>query len=402
MYNLYMPGNIMPESKARFRAISLILLFIVTGPCIFGASSSYPGNSAGATSQDARNMVLKENFKEAISVYSQLISKDTTDVYLNSEFSYALALAGVYDAALFNLDKIRKDAESDPEINFYAAQVLSLMGYEQLSAEFEKTVGKISIPGWIASKAPEFILKYKRTAKIDDSSAPDRLVSMFKQANYLTAQNFTLQSIAMFEEITISYPGEYLPYLGYSIALERAGMYERSAIVVEQALVLVNENPLDTATKQVLDERLASIQNNILKEKAGIETAAPGIMAYGGGYVSSSYTSVAAKFGIYYSAANYAAVEMGFASAGGNNYLNLGLTTYKREKIFVVGAGLTSNLGGGVALFYGKISVGLSFMNKKNTSSFDIFLDGKVPLKKGYSTTVGLSIGQSIYFGNRK
>jgi hypothetical protein len=41
-------------------------------------------------------------------------------------------------------------------------------------------------------------------------------------------------------------------------------------------------------------------------------------------------------------------------------------------------------------------------MNKKGTASFDIFLDGKVPLKKGYSTLMGLSIGRSFYFGKRK
>jgi hypothetical protein len=232
------------------------------------------------------------------------------------------------------------------------------------------------------------------------------------EANRLAAQNYNLRSVAVFEEITLCYPGEYLPYIGYSIALEKAGMFEAAAEAVEKAIAVSGATVQDTATRKVLDERLSSLQEKIasaktpknlkLKETAGVETVRPGIMAYGGGNLSSGFTSLNAKIGIYYSDANYSAVEAGIASAGGSNYMNLGFTTYKRQNIFVMGAGALANFGGGTAIFYGKISVGLSFMNKNHSSSFDIFLDGKVPFNKGYSTTVGLSVGQSIYFGKRK
>jgi hypothetical protein len=106
--------------------------------------------------------------------------------------------------------------------------------------------------------------------------------------------------------------------------------------------------------------------------------------------------------GSFFTRTNYATFDFGMTSASGATYANLGFSVYDRQGIFVLGVGMTGSFGEGSSVLYSKISVGPSFMNKKGTASFDIFLDGKVPLKKGYSTLMGLSIGRSFYFGKRK
>jgi len=126
------------------------------------------------------------------------------------------------------------------------------------------------------------------------------------------------------------------------------------------------------------------------------------MMAYAGGYLSSSYSSLSVRFGQFFTRNDYATVDLGMTNSSGSTYANVGFTIFNRQKIFVLGLGLTGSFGGGNSLFYSKLSVGPSFMNKKGTASFDIFLDGKVPLKKGYATMMGISVGRSIYFGKRK
>jgi hypothetical protein len=46
--------------------------------------------------------------------------------------------------------------------------------------------------------------------------------------------------------------------------------------------------------------------------------------------------------------------------------------------------------------------VGISKLNKQQTSSFDVFLDGNAGLGKNSMTTVTLSVGQTLYFGKKK
>jgi tetratricopeptide (TPR) repeat protein len=366
--------------------------------------------SAAVSGDNARTLMLTENFDNAISVYAQLIVRDSGNVSLNAEYAYALALDGIYDAALIRLDKAQKMQPSNQETNFYASQILALMGFQQLADEYVKVVGSSGAPSWIASKAPLLLQKYRRILKEPGNRSGNELVTLFTRANRLTAQNCTFQSIALFEEITSQYPEVYLPYMGYSLALEKAGMYEQSLKTIQKALTLIGNTPEDQEAKQVLEKRLTTLQSKVTTgnntSKANptsiSEVAKPQMMAYGGGSFSSAYTSFNAKMGVFISKSDYAAFDIGLTNFGSSTYTNLGLTLYNRKKIFVAGLGLTSTLGGGSSVFYGKVSVGISIMNKKGTTSLDIFLDGKMPLKSGYATVMGLSIGESVYFGKRK
>lgn len=376
-------------------------LFAFTGNVL---PSPLPSGTKSGAIEDARSLLLNEDFNAAIVEYGRLVSEDTANSALNSEFAYALALGGIYDAALSQLDRTRAFVAVTAETEFFSAEVLGLMGFEGLASEFRAYFVKGNTPAWISSKAPEFHDRYRRTTIIAPSGT--EIADMFKQANIFAARNSVLQSIAMFEEITTLYPAEYLPYLGYSIALEKAGLLNSSEEALRNAIEIIGQDAEQQDAREVFERRLSALEGKaeavpqVISTTAN-ETFSPRMMAYGGGYVASSFISLNAKAGVFFTEENYATIEGGMTNSGNNMYASLGMSFYDRKGIYVMGAGITTNIGT-TAMFYAKISVGLSFMNKSRTSSFDIFLDGKAPLKKGYPTMMGLSIGQSFYFGNRK
>ena len=396
-YNMIFPFNC-----KGLKALFLIMIFIVNAGKVIPAP--LPSGSKSSAIEDARALLLSENFNAAISEYAKLTALDTTNAVLNSEFAYALALGGIYDAALYRIDRTRALQPQVSEADFYSAEILALMGFDELASEFRSSKVTEGAPAWISSKAPEFINKYRRADQ--KSLGESDIAIMFSQANIFAARNSVLQSVALFRDITTSYPYEYLPYLGYSIALEKAGLMKSSEQAVRNALEIVGQDASNQDAREALERRLSSLEGSAAKPQgktaSQAETVSPAMMAYGGGYVASSFVSLTAKAGIFLSDQNYVTLEGGVTNSGAGSYANLGLSIYNRQGIYVMGGGFTSNLGGSASVFYVKLSVGLSFMNKNKTSSLDIFLDGKTPLSKGYPTMMGLSIGQSFYFGNRK
>jgi len=368
--------------------------------------------SAAASYEVARALVLTEKFDRAIPAYSLLLSNDTANVSLNAEYAYVLALNGIYDAALSRLDRIWNYRGASPDAGFYASQVFALMGYERLSGDFAAGSSGAPVPDWIAAKAPGFLLKYGRRNSEDALAVQEDAMNSFKRANRLTAQGYYLKSTVLFEEITARYPDEVLPYVGYSIALERAGMLNPSARTIEKALTVAGNAPEMEETRRMLDTRLASLKTRIgtevrpvspvgtLLTKTGGDSKR--LIAYAGGMFTQSFISINGRFGIVKKGAGNTSFDLGLIRSSGATGITLGLTNYSRSKAFVAGYGLQGSFaGGGIGLNL-KISVGLSFLNSDQTGSWDIFLDGYQPLlPKDGVTTVGMSIGRSVYFGKR-
>jgi len=372
------------------------------------------GISAGSTAsyEVARALVLTERFERAIPAYSMLLATDSANVSLNAEYAYVLALDGIYDAALSRLDRIWMLRGTSPDAGYYASQVFALMGYERLSGDFAGVTASASVPQWIAAKAPGFLQKYGRRNSEEALAVEEDAMNSFKKANRLTAQGYYLKSSVLFEEITARYPEEVLPYVGYSIALERAGMLSPSARTIEKALTVAGNAPEMEETRRMLDTRLTSLKTRIgteinpvspvgtLLTKAGGDSRK--LIAYAGGMVAQSFISINGRFGIVKKGAGNTSVDLGLIRSGGATGITLGLTNYSRSKAFVAGYGLQGSFAGGGLGLNLKISVGLSFLNSDQTGSWDIFLDGYQPLlPKDGVTTVGMSIGRSVYFGKR-
>lgn len=365
-----------------------------------------------ASYEVARALVLTESFSKAVSAYAIILQKDTLNFPLYAEYAYALALDGIYDAALVRLDRVWSLRAIIPDINYYTSQVFALMGYDRLAADLAVATTGIPAPGWIASKAPDLLLKYRGRPSEDVTAITGDAVNSFRKANRLTAQGFYLKSIALFEEITAQYPDEFLPYVGYSIALERAGILDKSAQSIEKALTVVGDSPEQQETRQMLNTRLTTVRSRI---GTGDKTANPvasimsmtgneskRLIAYAGGMFAQSFISINGRFGIVNKGMGNTSLDLGLIKSAGATSINLGFTNYSRQKVFVAGYGINAGFGGGSVALNLKISVGLSFLNSDQTGSWDIFIDGQQPIiPKGGVTTVGMSIGRSVYFGTR-
>ncbi len=406
----------MQRNYCAFLLLAALLLSTATlnghGNITGGMPSSAVTDQTGPGLDAARAYIIAEDFGNAVRAYATLIKKDTSGVLLNAEYAYALALNGIYDAALSRLDRIWISNSGSPDVNFFAAQVFALMGYDMLALEFGKKIEAGSIPAWISSASSVLLEKHSDRMPGDNMTEGGDVVTDFQRANRLTAQNYNLMSIAMFEGIITRYPNEYLPYVGSSIALEKAGMYEKSAEAVEQALAVIGNRPEYQEARQALETRLTEIRRKSIagaglsntKLSAASRPDAKGrrMLAYAGGMLSSSYVSLTGRFGTFISGAGSISADLGVTRSGGGTSLNIGAMNFFRQKIFAGGYGFGVGLGGGSTSFNIKISVGFSIMNKKNDASWDIFLDGRQPLgAEGAATTVGMSIGRSVYFGSR-
>jgi tetratricopeptide (TPR) repeat protein len=367
---------------------------------------------ASPANEKARNFVLSENIYEAIASYAQLILKDSTNATLLAEDAYALALGGIYEAALMRLDRCWSLGANSTDVNYLTGQVFALLGYNDITNEIWKSSEKYKPPEWIASKAPVLLEKYKtKTPKISIKSS-EELITKFKLANELAAKNSYFQSIALFQEITYLYPNEYLPYIGYSITTEKTGALGKSAQTIEKALSLIGNNPEDLEKKQFLEQRLGSVKQKMTLLPEGslpglYQTivpvgGGPQMMAYIGGMASPSYTNLNGRIGYYISGSSNASFDFGITNSSGTSSSNLGLSFYERNKYLVYGTGIQMASGSGNTVFYLKLSAGLSIMNRNRTSSFDLFVDVNYGLKKGDLSTFGLSVGKGIYFGKRK
>jgi hypothetical protein len=286
------------------------------------------------------------------------------------------------------------------------------MGYNDLAGEFWKTKDINEAPAWIFSKSALLLQKYRSKSPVTTTRTREQLIANFKRANELASQTRYFQSIALFHDIVAIYPNEYLPYVGYSITLEKTGAYGKSAQSIEKAISLMGNTPEDKANKQLLEKRLATIRQTIsltlpnaipeMPVSRVQDAAGPQMMAYAGGMVAPHTTNINGRIGYFVSGSSNVSLDFGVWKNAEYSSSNVGLTLYNRQKIFVSGAGLGMNAANGSSAFSLKLSVGISKMNKARTASFDVFLDMNKGLKQGALTTYCFSIGTSKYFGKRK
>jgi hypothetical protein len=217
-----------------------------------------------------------------------------------------------------------------------------------------------------------------------------------------------LQSIALSEEIIANYPKEYLPHVGYSIILEKLNLYPKAAQELDIAIKLMGDTPKEIEAKKVFEKRrkeLAdkinspqNIKNKWSKYKNDFN---PQTMLYVGGMVTESSVSFDSRFGLFLTNTFNGAIDLNLSGGSGDFNVNLGASGYQRFGVFVWGEGLSLQMGNSTVLNL-KSSLGLSFINRKRNSSWDIFFEWYVPIGKDVKSSYGISIGKSIYFGKRK
>ena len=124
----------------------------------------------------------------------------------------------------------------------------------------------------------------------------------------------------------------------------------------------------------------------------------PKLMTYVGASAAKDMYSLNGRMGLYTSNKFSASLNLGLNYASEEFSGNIGISGYKAWGIFVGGLGLTDMFSKESNTLSLTPSIGLSFLNKSQTSSFDIMVNGYIPFSSEQKFTYSISIGKTFYF----
>lgn len=330
--------------------------------------------------------------RDALLKYSAA-SKKTNSASVTAEYAYALAYAGVPEAALYNIDRALISGPLDPEVRFYLSEILNAFGLSEASGELSAPV-----PAWL-----KFPLKLP---KLDLSVPEGDFDRASASINLLMAQRRYAQSAVLFDRLCKRLSDNARGYAGYAIALERLGAYKTAALQAKKNLEL-SETPerksVATAYISDLEKRQPLKYSSTIPEKP----LKGRWLAFLGGSLDRaadnttySFIGRAGKF-----VSGRLDIAVNAALNGGNpvgdyNGPTLGVSArYNRPLHFApVNGTLAARIervpapDKNLAFI---ISPGLSYFLKE--SSVDLFWD--VALAGTYSGSVTMSLGYTVYFG---
>lgn len=390
--------------KLKLLLISVCILtkaIPVSSQTIGGIVKNYDLTSKQKVTQEAHLSLKQANLEKTVLSYIEIIEQSQVqrkngsrvNGELLAEYAYALALHHDFEAALMNIDRARMLGTKYGD--FYAAQILAVMGYKDAA---QQLMSSAKIPEWINDVYQGLNEKYQTTTSIN-RNAPE---TALKRANKLAANGQTIQAMALFEELAAIYPDTYIIFVDYSTVWENLGHYACAANLLQKGIDLMPKEQSDN--KQVFLNHLAKVNDM----KARFENASwmkrllgmnpPKLMTYVGASAAKKMFSLNGRMGLYTSNKFSASLNLGLNYASKKFSGSIGISGYKTWGIFVGGLGITDMFGKDMNMFSLTPSVGLTFLNKKQTSSFDIMVNGYIPFSKGQKFSYSISIGKTIYF----
>jgi tetratricopeptide (TPR) repeat protein len=374
-------------------------------------SAFLPSLSFAATQQEVRELVKLERINEAVVLYAQLAATSPDNVEIQMEYAYALALSGLCENALMYLDKANCQGADRKTLSFYVAQVFSLMGHPDMAAGFWKPTDHTP-PQWLVADYISLLRDYTLEQMIS-GDAPD---SVFARANELAVKGQYFQSLVLFRELELLFPDSYLPYAGSSLVWEKTGKRELAAQKLDTCIVLMNKmlqnDSLFREDVAVLTNALPAFNEHLRKLQSQKlsnvplkgSPANPRYIAYANGILSSAIKSLNIGGGWFLSNTTNLSGNLGLSGNGGSTFFNIGGSHYGRVNSWVFGYGLNMQFGGGSSVCNYSCSAGYSIYNNTKSRSTDIFLICGYPIAPWdlKQFMIGISIGQSLYFGKRK
>jgi len=310
---------------------------------------------------------------------------------LLGEYAYALALNHDYEAALINIDRCRTLPGKYQD--FYTAQVFYVMGFEEASSVMSRNA---DIPASLRSSYGPLNGKYASRARISGMAPGETL----KRANEIAAKGLVIQAIALLEELRTGFPEEPLVYINESAVWETMGYYKHAENLLRKGIQLMPSNPENKIKIQTYKKHLTSLSGET--DRIRTSRSAPGLMIYGGASYTSGLFSVNSRIGLYTSSLLSVSLNAGLSFSEEHVLGNIGISGYKTWKCFVLGAGLTDQIEGKSHQLCFTPAVGLSFLNKNRSSSFDIMLNLMVPFSSNGTLTYSVSIGKTVYLDFNK
>lgn len=396
-----------------------------------------------------RQLVLAEKFSEAIPEYAWRIEDQANsmgyhkgvDGDLLAEYAYVLALSGMYDGALLNLDRAlsignynaidpaiaaqskqaaasmkegkRKQKEmqrlssvnNSALLEFYIAQVYMLMDYPALAKVFfneQDSESLAAVPQWISRDYKLFAKKYTRQPVINQDNFADAM----KRANMFSVNKMYMQAIVIFQEMIDNFPKEYMPYIVQSKVWEKLGFYDKASELLTKGIALVPtpDKPPYTGHLQFLQG-----QSNAASLKPYANTLEQMRMFYIGGTFANNYKSLTMRYGNTSNGARESqTLSVSLADYDGTFKISVGEDFFKRSRFFVTGVGFSVDAAKQNSSYTVKVMGGYSLLYADYSQSIDIMLSlgATAPLGspegRKTSSVFALSVGKSLYFGKTK
>lgn len=371
----------------KFPAMLLAALVSIAPECVAGPDKSL---------LSAREAILAASVvPQAALLKYAAASKKTISAPVAAEYAYALAYAGLPEAALYNIDRALITEPLNAEVRFYLSEIFNAFGLEDASSETAAPV-----PGWLK--------KPLKLPALDITALPGDFDAASASINLLMAQKRYARSAVLFDRLCKAIPGNARCRAGYAIALEKLGCYKAAAAQAKQNLRLADtpeRGKIAAAFIADLEKRPA------LKYSAPVEKPLKGrYLAFLGGNMNRtdgettySFNTRAGKF-----ISDRLDISANAAVSGGNpisayNGLALGAgARYNKPLNFApLNGTLAAKLervpapGSEIAFF---ISPGVSYFMAGG--SLDLFLD--FAASGAFKGSRTLSIGYTVYFGGRK
>lgn len=334
--------------------------------------------------KEAQEAVVSEQFTKAVECYAMLTTGDgicKENGGIIAEYAYALALAHNFDFALAKIDIARQLGTKYAD--FYTNQILEIMGCHDLSLGFQYK----RVPKWLANDYERLLSSHRVTSSVSTNAQRSELGEAYKQLN----QKQFIRSLVTLQKLEQTYPDENVVLLVSSSAWEGVGNFKQAAFYLERGIQLTENEKSKEAYNKHLSE-LNSKMSRLIKKYN------PRLMTYAGIYVAPKTFSFNGRVGFYTNDFFSASMNLSLTTASKQFSGNVGISAYKTWRIFVAGLGLNYQFGGKNHSVSLSPSAGLTFLNKKKTSSFDIMFNCYIPFSSKGTFSYGISIGKTFYF----
>ncbi|MEF3280664.1 MAG: tetratricopeptide repeat protein [Elusimicrobiota bacterium] len=349
----------------------------------------------------ARNFIKSGSYKKSLELYNK-IAKRSPNASLISEYAYVLALNGLLEPSLSQLDRAIMIDVSDKDTRYFMSKIFSAVSLNDVATEI---IPHSYTPSWLINEATLNKLSHERQLSESFMEALDIAEGFMRQSRYASA-------IDAFGRIIKKWPDEYMGYSGYAIALEKIGAYKTASKAVEMAVLLMKKNgkPINIIRKfSEYGEELKNKPPLVEKKLKDINMALKGkYFAFAGGNFTHTETdsvfNINTRLGKFITNNFDLSLNLGFTtgyeisdynglSIGVSGRLNKPITQY--SPIRLTAAARLALEPSPEDNFSFILSPGLSYFTP--SGSIDVFVDFN--LTGPYKGTQVLSIGYTTYFG---
>lgn len=370
-----------------------LLLFCATCFFLFCSGNSFA--APGKKLLSAREAALSAAAAplEALDKYLAA-ARTAADAAVMGEYAYALARAGLAEAAFYNIDRALVTGHLDSEVRFYLAELLNAAGLADASSEQGAPV-----PAWLTTplKLPALDLAAPG-GDFDEASAA---------INLLMAQKRYAAAAVLYDGLCEKTPGVARCHAGRAVTLEKLGAYRSAAAAAKEELALT----ASPERRAVIETYLAGLAARPPLDYKPVEPSLKGrYLAWLGGAVHRSgggtVTSLRGRLGRFLSERVDVSANIGFTGGHGNddyNGLALGVGgRYNRPlgrlPLHATAAARLERAASPDDEVTALLSPGLSYFTP--SGSLDLYLDFALSGPYGGGTT--LSLGYTVYFGGAK